>query len=719
MVGRFPFVEQYDETDCGPACISMVARYHGRRTSLTALREAAGTDTSGTNIEGLINAARSVGYWAGAYHGTMEQISLDLPVPFIAHTYRNNLLHYIVVYRVGRRAVSIADPALGRRRISREDFSDIWTGVFLALTPTPDFSNTDGKNDHPLIRLLAVLKPHLKVFLEVLLASVVLLILEISTFFYFRFLVDHVVPGGMDRALVAASIAMVGIVVFRSVLEFLRGVSLAHIGNRIDLTIVFAYFHHVLHLPMSFFDRRQVGEIMTRLRDVSEIRSVLSGASLSVVMDTILVVGVGLFLATQSGLLTLVALAPVVPSVTLVLFMVKPFEKNHRIYMALEAASQSFVTEAFGGIATVKGMNTETVTFAEGESRLIETIRQDYRLDLFGISQKSLLGLIDGLGHILLFWIGSRLILDGTISLGQLISFNALASYFTRALENLFTLQPSLQGALVASRRILEILDIPRENDDATPSTPSDFNPKSIEFNNVSFRYGLRRPTLHDLTFRIEPGERIGIVGPTGSGKSTIAKLMMKMYEPQSGVILLDGIDVRDVPASRIREALGYVAQEPILFTGTIAQNITLGRLTAESRQITAAAKLAHAHDFIMKLPDRYSEMVHERGSSLSGGERQRIALARVLIGSPSTLILDEATSALDTSTERAIQQTLDALSDQGVTICIIAHRLSTITSCDRILMMDGGTIVASGPHEHLLRSNEQYAGLWSAQTVR
>jgi len=699
----------------------MIGRYHRKATSLTRIREAAGTDTSGTNIEGLIQGARSLGFSARGFKGTMDEFETHTPVPFIAHVQQNGLLHFVVVYRIGRRTLGIVDPAHGRVRMTRDEFAHIWSGIFVVLIPTPDFRPGSTPSDRPLLRFAPVLKPHVTALIEVSIASVLLLVLGLGTFFYFRFLVDHVVPGAMNRALVAVSLAMVGVTVFRSVLGLLRGLSLAHIGNRIDLSIVFAYFHHVLHLPMSFFDRRRVGEIMTRLQDISAIRDVLSGVTLSVVMDTVLVFGIGVFLAMQSPILTLVALAPVPVAILIVLSLVHPFERNHRRYMALDAAGQSHITEVMSGMFTIKSMNAEELSFVEGEQRLVEAIRQDFRLEVFGTVQRVALGFVDGLGQILIFWIGTGLILKNEITLGQLISFNALAGYFTSSLENLFTLQPALQGASVAAQRIIEILDLPPESESVPQTASNRLEPESIhgsiEFRNVDFRYGTRRPVLSAVGFSVAAGERIGIVGTTGSGKSTVAKLLLKMYTPTAGSIHLDGHNIQDIRTHRLREIIGYVPQELTLFSGTIADNIALHNPGARFEQVIEAAVLAGAHEFIMELPERYQEMVQERGSSLSGGEKQRIALARALLGGPRILVLDEATSALDVTTEQAVQSVLDELSRMGVTILIIAHRMSTVATCDRILVLESGKTTEQGTHAELLETGGRYAELWSAQS--
>ena len=283
-------------------------------------------------------------------------------------------------------------------------------------------------------------------------------------------------------------------------------------------------------------------------------------------------------------------------------------------------------------------------------------------------------------------------------------------------MENLFTLQPALQGASVAARRIIEILDLDLEDGDEGPSIVLDAPATSIEFRSVCFRYGTRRDVLNDVSFSLTAGQRVGIVGTTGSGKSTIVKLLLKMYAPGSGGIYLNGVDLRDLDTSWIRSIIGYVPQDVTLFDGTVAENIALHSPETSFEGIVQAAKTAQAHDFIMSMPDRYFERVSERGSTLSGGERQRIAFARAILGSPQVLVLDEATSALDTVTEKALQSALEELSCQGITVLIVAHRLSTVRPCDTILVLEKGNLVESGVHEQLITGAGPYATLWRSQ---
>lgn len=711
----FPWIKQLDEQDCGPTCLAIVNRYYGRRTSVTTIREMAGTDRDGTNLLGMTEAAEELGFWAKAYYGDADSLIQPGLLPMIAHMQIEDLLHYVVVYRVTAQRVWISDPARRKHSVKRSLFLEQWTGHCIVLAPADNFRR---QADHagPLGRFVPLLKAQASTLIEAFVASFVLVAFGIAHFLYVRFLVDNVIPGGLVRALAATTVAMAAIVIAKSLLEALRSYLLAHAGNRIDMQIVFAYISHLLRLPMSFFDRRRIGEVMTRLDDVEAIRQVLSGVSLSAAMDIVLIIAVGAFLLSQSVVLTVVAIAPVVPAVTLTLLMIRPYEKNYNLSASLEARSQSHLTEVLTNMFTVKALNAEDVAFYQGELRLVAALRQDFRLEFMAIAQKAAIDFVEGFGQVGLYAIGTWLILKDRLTLGQLISFSALSSYLTGALQNLFTTQPALQSAAVAARRIGEVLDLEPESTSPTNSPAGNGIEGRIEFDGVRFRYGKRRDVLGGVSFSVEPGEYVGIVGPTGSGKSTIVKLLLKLYLSTDGAISIDGVDIRDISTHFIRDVVGYVPQDVALFQGSIRENIAYRVPDARFEDVLRAAIQAQAHPFIANLPERYDTPVGERGTALSGGEKQRIALARALLGSPRILILDEATSALDTVTEQAVQQTLEGLRSEGVTILHIAHRLTTIRRCSRILVMNDGRLVETGTHEDLLGTGGWYEQLWARQ---
>jgi ATP-binding cassette subfamily B protein len=397
------------------------------------------------------------------------------------------------------------------------------------------------------------------------------------------------------------------------------------------------------------------------------------------------------------------------------------FSKLYRKYYAQlrheEAQVSSTLVEIINGAYTIKALNAEQMGFNLYEESRMKAVWTSWKTNNIGIVHGFLTGIINGVTGIIIFWVGSSGIIKDTFSIGTLISFNALAGYFTGPLFRLVTLQSGLQEAYIAAERVNEILEIdPEQTEGAALLKPEALKGK-IDFSHVSFRYGMRPPVYKDLSFHIKAGQWAAFVGPSGCGKTTLVKLLLKFYKPEQGAVSIDGRDLQDMYAAALREHIGYVPQEIYIFAGTIAENIALHNPSAAMEEIIAAAEKAGADSFIANLPERYNTRLSERGSTLSGGERQRLALARALLGKPDIIILDEATSNLDSVSERVIHETIEKLRG-SMTAVIIAHRLTTVRNCDVIFVMDKGDIVESGSHEELIAKNGLYKTLWEGTTV-
>lgn len=704
---------QYDASDCGPACVTMVANHYGRQVSITQMRERSGTDRNSTNLQGLIQAAESVGLDAQAVKSDGGGLTPEVPVPCIAHVTKGPQHHFVVIYRINKKKVWVADPdpLVGKVTYSHEEFNEVWTGYLVLLSRGERFRKL-VESPGLFSRFLPLLKPHAGTIANTIVASIVITILGIAGAFYFRFLVDDVLFSESRLTLHVISVGVVLITLMQVLLNAVRQHMLLSFSMKVDAAITLGFLRHLLHLPLTFFDSRKVGEILSRLGDTIKIRDALSSATFSVFFDTLMVLIIGTVLAVQNLTLFLIALAFVPVSGAVVWGFARPFRRKYTEVLSREAESEALLVETVSGMATVKGHAAEDSSFTKMEKRIMQALWPQYRTGVMENTQGVLVGLIDGWGGNLLFWIGSVLILDGQVSLGQLISFNALLGYFLGPLQNLIGLQPSLQEAFVAARRVGEILDL-----DTEEHTHELLKPErlvgTISFSHVDFRYGSRPLVLEDVGFTADAGSSVGIVGPSGSGKSSLIKLLMKFYEPERGSIAIDGQDLRDIDSTWLRHKTGYVSQDVFLFHGTVRDNIALGRPDAAFEEIVAAAQKARAHEFISSLPNRYDTELSEQGASLSGGERQRVAIARALLGSPDIIVFDEATSNLDTYSEALLQDTIWSLREEGVTVFIVAHRLTTVTRCDRILVLESGKIVESGSHPELVENGGTYARLW------
>ncbi|OJF76797.1 MAG: bacteriocin ABC transporter [Treponema sp. CETP13] len=717
------YYQQLDETDCGAACLAMIASYYKKHKSITSIREIAGTDKNGTNLVGMVQAAQTMGFSTHALKGNKDALTKELPFPFIAHVAikHNDLIlqHFVVINKIANNKIEIWDPDETKKiyKLNIDKFEKIWTGYVLFLSPNHNFKQTNEKGNL-LIKFLPLMKPYKNLLIMACFASLILVIFGILSALYTRYIIDEVLFSQAKFTLAAISVGMLVIIVLQAVMGAVRKILLTHFAYKIDLNLVFSYFTHVFHLPLHFFDSRKTGEILSRMQDIGKIQQTLSQGVVSVIMDTVMVLIVGPVLyATNKTLFGIIIVTVPFSSVILYVYS-KLYKKQYRKLMENAADVQSCLVESVNGAATVKAMTCESTTIANYEKQQMEMTRTGWKAAHLQIYQSMFTELIKQISTIVIFWVGSLLIIKGNLSIGTLISFTALAGYFTNPLQRLVNLQAELQEAFVAADRLGEILELEVEQDDKSRLLQPDHFYGKIECTDVAFRYGTRRPVYEQLSFSINAGERVAFVGPSGCGKTTLVKLLLKFYESEKGKISFDNHDIRDLDAYYLRSHVGYVPQEIYLFSGTIADNIALHKADATLEEIATAAIKAGADEFIEKLPERYNTVIGERGADLSGGERQRLALARAIVGDPDILILDEATSNLDSVSEQLIKTTIENMKEKQLTTIIIAHRLSTVIDCDKIFVMDKGSIVQVGTHEDLKKEEGLYRQLWQGVLV-
>lgn len=712
---KYYLVKQQDESDCGAACISTVAKFYGKRISVSKIRNVAGTDINGTSGKGIVRACESIGFSCKTMFSDKKLLKSEYPLPLIVHIKRDGLEHYIVIYKVKKSKILVADPADSVKWIPVKKFNEWWSGIFFLVSPNEKFEKTSDDKSF-LLRFAYLLTKNKVLSIEIFAASFLMTVLGILGAFYFRYLIDNVIYSNLPTSLVSISLAYLVVLIFQNLLTFARNNLLIFLGNKIDASLTLEYFNHILHLPLDFFVKRKSGEILSRISDIRTVKNALSSMSIGVILDSLMLVFGGIVLFTFSSSLVGVAIIPVILSAVIVLVFTKKFRELIRKRAVIEAEKYSHFVETVNGISTVKALSTERDSYDKAELKIIDTIKKDFSLSHLGNFQSTLQGFLTQAGNLAVYWYGSYLIMKGQLSLGELISFVTLLGYFLGPLGRLITLQPQFQELSVAGKRLGEILDLPEEKELSDGFLTVTETEGNIRIENLSFSYGTRGATLKDISLEIKSGEKVAIVGPSGSGKTTLLKLLMKFYKSDSGDIFLDDQSIKDINTESYRNCFGYVPQEILLFSGTIAENIAWGSDGATAKDIFNAAREAQALDFISKLNDRFDTKVGERGASLSGGERQRIALARILLRKPKILVLDEATSSLDSLSEAAIMKTISSIG-KNLTTVIVAHRLSTIRNCDKIFVLKDGTLVESGNHESLLSQNGTYARMWKSQT--
>jgi ATP-binding cassette subfamily B protein len=716
---------QLDETDCGPACLVMIASHYKSYISIGKARELCRTDRVGTTIGSLAQVAQKIGFDASPMHGEIADTTFNnkFIFPFIAHIripyMPDSLLdHYVVVANITSKKIKIWDPDLlkGKYTIGRREFLKIWTGYVLFLSPSIEFK-PEKESARNIFKFLPLLAPHKSTLIIVCLSSALLIVFGIITSYYFKYIIDEVVISKAAFTLTAFSIGILAVTLLQTIVEGVRSVLINYIAFQSELSLNLSYVSHILKLSLYFFDSRKTGEILSRLTDINKIREMLTGTALSLVLDFVLIIIIGPILFKISGILFALSTANIIVMSMIIFCFSKIFRKNYGKLRMEEAEVNSTLVEAIGGIYTIKALNAEERITNLYEEKRMRALWTNWKTSRITIWQRLLAALINNLTNIAVFWIGSSGIIKDTFSFGTLLSFNALLSYFTGPLFRMINIHPLIQEAGVAAERVCEILEMDVEQtDNLHLLKPSKFE-GNISFSHVSFRYGVRQFVYQDLSFSIKKGEWVAFVGPSGCGKTTLIKLLLKFYNPDNGNVFIDSYNLRDIDAAVLRSHIGYVPQDIYLFAGTIAENIMLHKVDATMNEITKAAEKAGADEFINRLPERYNTKISEHGTTLSGGERQRLALARAFLRKPDILVLDEATSNLDTVSERGIHSTIEK-NRGNMTVIIVAHRLATVRNCDIIFVMDKGAIIECGNHNELISKKGLYSSMWDGNNL-
>ncbi|WP_413199044.1 peptidase domain-containing ABC transporter [Nostoc piscinale] len=703
---RYPFFAQQSASDCGAACLVMVSRYWGKRFSVNRLRDIANVDRNGASLRGLVMAAESLGFNTRPVKASFNQLAKQ-KLPAIAHWEGK---HYIVVYEITPNDVIIGDPAIGQKTLSHSEFKANWTGYALLLQPTAAFKDAKEAST-PFWQFFGLMKPHSLVIVEVLIASVFIQIFGLITPLFTQLILDRVVVQRSELTLTAVGLGLLMFNLFRVAMMGLRQYLLDHTANKIDLVLIVGFIRHTLRLPLSFFESRYVGDIVSRIQENRKIQRFLSGEALSILLDLFTVfiyVGLMFWYSWRMALLVLI----IVPPFALLALIATPFLQriSREIFNAV-AKESSYLIEALTGVRTVKATAVEQNVRWHWEELLNQEVKTNFASQVISNRLQIISNTIQALVTTALLWFGAHLVIQNQLTIGQLVAFNLLLVNIITPFQRLTVLWNQLQEVVIAVERINDVLDAEPEEDlqhQLRQNIPQ--LQGSIRFENVTFRYHPDSDVniLENLSFEIKPGQMVALVGRSGSGKTTISKLVLGLYPPTDGKVLIDGQDITSISLRSLRSCVGVVDQDTFLFGGTIRENISLGYPGATLAELIEAAKLAGADEFIKKLPLGYETQIGEGGGLLSGGQRQRIAIARALLGNPQLLILDEATSHLDTESERIIQQNLNKIL-KGRTTLVIAHRLSTVRNADLILVLDRGLLIESGTHAELMAKRGHY----------
>lgn len=753
---RYPHIQQHDEKDCGAACLSMISEYYGAKYQISKLRNLIKVDNHGANIYGIVTGAKEIGLNAEGLEGNMKELldgisDKEIEFPFIARIINElGFEHFIVVYNIKKEFVIVGDP--GKSSISKiplNVFAEQWQGQLIIFKPDESFSKTNERRGS-FLKFFKYIFSQKRFLGIVFVLSVIVTLINISGLVVLQYVIDDAVYNtfieingeninpeedeqenqeeheheheGESKFTVflesveeklgiifaninTVCITIILLYIFQKVIEVVRGYILSLTAKNVDVSLTLNFYNHLMSLPAGFYGTRKTGEYMSRFSDVSKIREAISSATLTIMLDTIMAIGCGILLITINIKLFIITCIVLFTYGAIMCIFKRPI-KNYN-YSLMEQAAQvtSYLKESIDGIETIKAYDYEANAQIKTRDLYNHLAEKNVKASVLYHVMGSLVSLSESIGEIVLLWVGAALCIKNVISITDLIIFYYLISYFLVPVKNLINLQPVLQTAMVAGERLNDILDVPVEdNTKESPDTSFD----NIRFSKVDFRYGNRELVLKKVSLKFPKGQKIAIVGESGCGKTTLIKLLMAFYIPESGTITINDKDISDYSPKAIREKISYISQNIFLFSDTIYNNLRMGNKNISNDEIEKICELCLADEFIKSLPMGYETVLEENGNNLSGGQKQRLAIARALLRNPEILIMDEATSNLDTITEKNIKATIDKLSSNMICI-IIAHRLNTIKDCDYIYVMNKGHVVEEGTHKQLLARNGLY----------
>ena len=704
--------------DSGLQVLALIAQLHQVAVDTNQLQHQFGQQEVPCDTDDLLRAAKSIGFKAKLSQSSASQLSNNiLPAIGCAQDGTYFLLAKVTEQDNSEEPKYLAQLPTENRPLvlNQEQLEELWTGQLILLSPR----HTSGFGKHSEFNLswfIPSLIKYRKMFGEVLVASFFLQLFALVTPLFFQVVMDKVLVHKGFTTLDILAFGFVVVAIFDAILGGMRNYLFSHTTNRVDVELGAKLFNHLVSLPLAYFEARQVGQSVARVKELDTIRNFITGTALTLLIDLSFTFVFFAVLWYYSPLLTWVVLGSIPFYIALSLF-ITPILK-HRLDKKFQygARNQAFLTEAVTGVETLKAQALEPQMQRRWEDQLAKYVTSSFRAQNLNNVANQVAGFISKITTLLIIWWGAHLVIAGDMTVGQLVAFNMIAGRVTGPILKLVQLWQDFQQAGISLKRLGDILNTPKEpgfnpNRSALPGLKG-----AVTFEHVRFRYRPDGPlVLDELSLDIKPGSIIGLVGRSGSGKSTLAKLIQRMYVPEAGRVLIDGTDLAMIDTAWLRRQIGVVQQESFLFNRTVRENIALAAPGMPMDAVVNASTVSGAHEFILDLPEGYDTIIGEQGSNLSGGQKQRMAIARALITNPKILIFDEATSALDYESERMIQENMGAIC-KNRTVFIIAHRLSTVRHCDNIVVMDKGRVVEAGPHQALIEANGYYAKLHSYQ---
>lgn len=714
MFNKYPYVKQCDNNECGPACLATVMKYYGKHMPLSRVRKLVRTDVNGTNILAIVEAAKILGFSVKAVEAKQkDSICGVYPKPAIAHViYEDAIRHYVVIYKVTEKEVIVADTGRGIVRYSLEEFKAIWTGKLIILSPTEAFTKEKKRKSERIKELILAQK---RKFIKIFVCSLCCGGLGIVGALYYTILIDYIIVESLETLLLNISVTMICVGLMKCVIEFLRKILLCSMAKEIDKRLLLEFYHHILRLPMEFFDSRECGSIVSKFDDGVKIREAISSAAVTVMMDIFIAIAGGIILYKQNVSMFIMSCIPILLYFVLAVVYKKHISTRSTQVMENNSKVTTFLVETINGIEVVKACTAEKNISGKFTKKFNEFVKAIYNYNVLIGIQDTVKGMVKAIFSVAILWLGTYFVLHEKMTVGEMISFNALLVYFIEPIERVINLQPQIQNAVIAADRLEQIFGLETEKYEKEHVNAEISIKGDINIEQVIFRYSYRKKILENFSLKIKSGERIALVGQSGSGKSTIAKLLLNLYPLESGKITINNHDISEIPIDLLRRKVAYISQETYFFAGTIRENLIIGNENISAKVMVEMCKRVCMHDYIMSLPKGYDNILAEGGANLSSGQRQRLAVARALLKQPEILIMDEATSNLDAITESIIEEVIEKCTE-GLTTIIVAHHLRTAKKCDIIYAIDSGKIKEFGNHSELLNKRGYYYELWKKQ---
>ncbi len=713
---RFPWLKQHDETDCGAACLTMISKFYGINLSMGQVREMANVNTAGATMAAVCRAAENLGYRARGLKSTLAGLK-KLKFPLIVHWQG---FHYVVAFRMNDKFIWVADPDLGIKKYTHKFFKENWTGYTIELEPTLKLQEiAPAKN--PVFRFLAYLKPYRFFLFEILLAAFILNLLGLASPLFTQAIVDRVVVYKDVTLLNMMLMGMILVAFFSTLTSGLSQLLGAHITAKMDFRMLAEFYRHILSMPMRFFYQRKIGDIITRFGENSKVRAILTNTIISTILNVIMLLVFTNIMFMYNTKLSLIVLMFVPFYIAQMLFFTPLFIKLSNQIFQVSSEQSSLMIESIQGIETIKANGVEWNIRSKWEDKYLQSVNMGFKMNKLDLFSGVISQTVNTASSIAILWFGATQVIEGTMTIGELMAFNAIIGSVLGPLMGLVGLYNEFQQIKTSMGRLNDVLESAPEEEPMSVNVQQKIflnTPRGeIEFRDLSFRYGDEDSPLviNNLNLTIEAGTQVAFVGSSGCGKSTLVKMIPGFLKPVSGSIYIDGIDSNSIDINSLRKNIGWVLQDSFLFNATVAENIALGYNNPSEKEIVRAAELAAAHEFISAFPHTYKTKIGDKGLQLSGGQRQRVCIARALFRDPKILLFDEATSALDAESEKKIQQHLIKIM-RGRTSIVIAHRLSTIRDADQICYLHNGVIMEKGTHDELMEKRGLYFSMASQQ---